>query len=46
MVAESTREAVGDISDFTWSAAGARRLKGVSGKVNLFSLRRAAGADS
>lgn len=46
MVAESTREAVGNISDFKWSAAGARQLKGVSGKVNLFSLHRAAGADS
>ncbi|CQD23884.1 adenylate cyclase CyaA [Mycobacterium lentiflavum] len=46
MVAESTREAIGNISDFKWSAAGARQLKGVSGKVNLFRLHRAASADS
>ena len=41
-VAESTREAVGTAGDFEWSSIGARRLKGVSGDVKLFRVRRSA----
>jgi adenylate cyclase len=40
MVAESTRIAADD-ARFTWSRAGHRRLKGISGPVQLFRLRRA-----
>lgn len=45
VVAESTREAVGDASEFKWSSMGARRLKGVSGKVKLFRVQRARQAE-
>ena len=41
-VAESTREAVGTAGDLEWSSIGARRLKGVSGDVKLFRVRRSA----
>ncbi|GAY17218.1 hypothetical protein MSZK_39440 [Mycobacterium sp. shizuoka-1] len=44
-VADSTREAVGNAADFTWSSMGARRLKGVSGKVKLFRVQRARQAE-
>lgn len=42
-VADSTREAVGNAADFTWSSMGARRLKGVSGKVKALSGSSAPG---
>jgi adenylate cyclase len=41
LVAESTRDAVGNAAGFEWSPAGARRLKGVSGEVKLFRVGRA-----
>lgn len=41
LVAESTREAVGETERFTWSFAGARRLKGIKGEVKLFRARPA-----
>ncbi|HZQ33574.1 MAG TPA: adenylate/guanylate cyclase domain-containing protein [Mycobacterium sp.] len=41
LVAESTREAIGENDGFTWSFAGARHLKGVSGETKLFRARRA-----
>lgn len=40
LVAESTREAVGETDDFTRSFAGARRLKGIKSDVKLFRVRR------
>jgi adenylate cyclase len=44
LVAESVREAIeGDRTDavgFSWSFAGARRLKGIKGDVKLFRARR------
>ncbi|MHC9294093.1 adenylate/guanylate cyclase domain-containing protein [Mycobacterium sp. LTG2003] len=39
LVAESTREAIGDSDGFTWSFAGARHLKGIKGDVKLFRAR-------
>ncbi len=44
LVAESTRDAIGNAGDYEWSPIGARRLKGVSGDVKLFRVRRAATA--
>jgi adenylate cyclase len=41
MVAESTRDAVGNTAGFQWSSAGARRLKGVSDEVKVFFVNRA-----
>ncbi|OBC12469.1 cyclase [Mycobacterium sp. 852013-50091_SCH5140682] len=41
LVAESTREAIGENERFTWSFAGARRLKGIKGEVKLFRARPA-----
>jgi adenylate cyclase len=41
LVSESTREAIGDDDRFTWSFAGARRLKGIKSDVKLFRARRA-----
>jgi adenylate cyclase len=41
LVAESTREAIGEAERFTWSFAGARRLKGIKDEVKLFRARRA-----
>jgi adenylate cyclase len=41
LVAESTREAIRETERFTWSFAGARRLKGIKGEVKLFRARRA-----
>lgn len=40
LVAESTRDAIGDNDRFTWSFAGARHLKGINGDVKLFRARR------
>ncbi len=39
LVAESARDAIGDTDEFSWSFAGARHLKGVSGDVRLFRAR-------
>jgi adenylate cyclase len=41
LVAESTRDAVGDADEVSWSFAGARRLKNISDEVKLFRARRA-----
>lgn len=41
LVAESTRELIGDAGEFSWSFAGARHLKGVKGETKLFRARRA-----
>ena len=40
LVAESTREAVGDSERYAWSFAGSRHLKGIKGEVRLFRARR------
>lgn len=40
LVAESTRELIGDAADFCWSFAGARHLKGVKGETKLYRVRR------
>jgi adenylate cyclase len=42
LVAGSARDAVGDAEGFTWSFAGAPRLKGVRGRTKLFEARREA----
>ncbi len=44
LVSESAREAIGDDDRFTWSFAGARRLKGFKSDAKLFRARYA-GAD-
>jgi adenylate cyclase len=41
LVAEPTREAIGDDDRFTWSFAGARHLKGIKSDTKLFRARRA-----
>jgi adenylate cyclase len=41
LVAESTRDAIGDAERLTWSFAGARHLKGVRGETPLYRARRA-----
>jgi adenylate cyclase len=41
LVAESTRELVGDATQFSWSFATARHLKGVKGETKMFRARRA-----
>ncbi|UXA16793.1 adenylate/guanylate cyclase domain-containing protein [Mycobacterium sp. SMC-4] len=41
LVAESARDAIGDDTRFSWSFAGARRLKGIKSDVKLFRARRA-----
>ena len=38
------RDAIGNAGDYEWSPIGARHLKGVSGDVKLFRVRRAATA--
>lgn len=43
LVAESTREAIGEVDLFVWSFAGARRLKGFRGDIKLYRARRAGG---
>jgi adenylate cyclase len=40
LVAESVQAELGDESGFSWSFAGARRLKGIKGEVKLFRARR------
>ncbi len=40
LVAEATREAIGDHDAFAWSFAGARHLKGIKSDVKLFRARR------
>ena len=40
LASESAREAIGDDDRFTWSFAGARRLKGIKSEVKLFRARR------
>jgi len=42
LAAGSARDAVGDTPEFTWSYAGAPRLKGVRDRTKLFQVRRAA----
>lgn len=41
LVAESTRDGVGDVAGVEWTSAGTRRLKGVSAEVKLFRITRA-----
>jgi adenylate cyclase len=41
LVAEAARDAIGDDERFTWSFAGARRLKGIKSESKLFRARRA-----
>ncbi len=41
LAAESTRDLIGDVDEFSWSFAGARHLKGVKGETRLFRARRA-----
>ena len=43
LVAESTRDAIGNAGGFEWSSVGARHLKGVSGEVKLFRVQRSDG---
>lgn len=45
LVADSVRAAVGDAAGFSWSFAGARHLKGISGEVRLFRARRGESID-
>ncbi|UMB71031.1 adenylate/guanylate cyclase domain-containing protein [Mycobacterium paraterrae] len=40
LAAESVHDELGDEAGFTWSFAGARRLKGIKGEVKLFRARR------
>jgi adenylate cyclase len=40
LVAESTRDAIGDDDRFTWSFAGAKRLKGIKSDVKAFRVRQ------
>jgi adenylate cyclase len=40
VIAESAREAIGDVDRFEWSFAGPRHLKGIKGDVRLFRARR------
>lgn len=42
LVSGSARGQIGDDSRFSWSAAGAKRLKGIQNGVELFRARRAA----
>jgi adenylate cyclase len=46
LVAESVRETLGDAGGFSWSFAGARRLKGIKDEVKLFRVRRAETTES
>ena len=41
LVAEATRDAIGDDVRFTWSFAGGKRLKGIKADVKAFRARRA-----
>jgi adenylate cyclase len=40
LVAESSRDAIGNAPGFDWSSIGARHLKGVSDEVKLFRVQR------
>jgi len=40
LAAESVRDELGDNAGFSWSYAGARRLKGIKGETKLFRARR------
>jgi len=40
LVADSTRDAVGNVENIDWISVGARRLKGVSAEVKLFRAQR------
>ncbi len=40
LAAESVRDELGDDSGFSWSFAGARRLKGIKNETKLFRARR------
>jgi len=42
LVAELTRDLIGDNDRFVWSFAGARHLKGIRGETKLYRARRAA----
>jgi adenylate cyclase len=42
LVSESAHEAIGEAERFSWSFAGARRLKGIKDDVKLFRARRPA----
>jgi adenylate cyclase len=44
LAAESVQQELGDGAGFSWSFAGARRLKGIKGEVKLFRARRGDGA--
>lgn len=41
LVGQDVRDAIGEDSGFSWSFAGARRLKGIKEEVKLFRARRA-----
>jgi adenylate cyclase len=43
LAAESTHDELGDGAGFSWSYAGARRLKGIKDEVKLFRARRGEG---
>jgi adenylate cyclase len=43
LVAESTRDELGDDAGFSWSYAGGRHLKGIKGEVRLYRARRGDG---
>jgi adenylate cyclase len=45
LVAGSVRDGIGDAAGFSWSFAGARHLKGISGDVKLFRARRGDSVD-
>lgn len=46
LVSEAVREALGDARGFSWSFAGARRLKGIKDETKLFRARRGEGAST
>jgi adenylate cyclase len=45
LVADSVRDAVGDVPGFSWSFAGARHLKGIGSEMRLFRVRRGESVD-
>jgi adenylate cyclase len=45
LAAESVRDELGDEAGFSWSFAGARRLKGIKGETKLFRARRGDSVD-
>jgi adenylate cyclase len=44
LVAEATRDAIGDDDRFAWSYAGGKHLKGIKSDVKVFRARRTASA--